>query len=340
MRAAAIGAVAVLLAATAAGAAEFSAETSEDLKTSKEKTMTIKKNVEKKSSTTRKTGRSNSTGRDQTRSKSDKQSGTLGRNEALDLSLPAQAIFTFPAITYLLPVDFGWTGELPNGAVNTTRADFYRQRAGSNSTLEPEEQQKVRAYVNDIATTGAQIGQAMLNLQQDIGQIGKLERDGKGNIEVRGIGADDLQILATGAFLRSGNITDRRISAKLTEIRNDRAPCRFQGDTNRIQCGRASLDLATPPVLRIDGVEWFGSSFAGLSGSYKVSSSWSWAKALEDAKGDSRFEKFAKETAAAAEQLEAAGQSFDATMTRKKAVEKMKANKAGVGPGKFMPSIH
>ncbi len=320
-------------------AADFSSDTGSDTKQSKEQSLSQKNNREQKASSSHKKSKSRSTGRDKTASRSAKESGTVGANEGLDLGLPAQALFTLPGMVYLLPADFGWTGQIPGG-VNTTTAEYYHQRATSNATLEPEEQEQVRAYLCQVAEAGALVGQAMINLQKDIPRIGRLTRDNKGNIEVRGIGADDLQTLATGAMRQAEKMNDKRIRSQLDRILTDETTCRYQGDVTRIQCGRAFLDLASPPVLKIDGVEWYGAAFAGLSGSYKVASSWSWSKALEDAQNDSRFSKYAAEVAETAEKMEAEGKSFEAVQARKKAIEQMKANKAGMSPGKFLPGVH
>jgi hypothetical protein len=95
----------------------------------------------------------------------------------------------------------------------------------------------------------------------------------------------------------------------------------------------------------MSGLPWYvaegmNTGFAGVTASYKVASSWSWSKALEDAKSDSRFTKYAKEASTAAEHLEAEGKSFEAAMSRRKAVEQMQGSKQGLSAGKFMPSVH
>jgi len=197
---------------------------------------------------------------------------------------------------------------------------------------------------------GAQTGQAILYLQDMVAKFGAVTRDKKGNIEVVGLGQDDLITLADGAMIAAGKpegLKDKRIKAKLDKVTTAPFPsCRFAGDLTSIQCGTISLTLSSPPTVKLQAVEWFrlgeggAGSFAGLSSSYKVSSAWSWSKMLEDAKNNSRFTKLAQEASTSAEKMESEGRGFDAVMVRKKSLDAMTANKAGVGPGKFMPGIH
>lgn len=88
------------------------------------------------------------------------------------------------------------------------------------------------------------------------------------------------------------------------------------------------LHLTAPPTLRFRSVEWFGGAFAGINGNYKIASDWSWQRALEDSTGSSSF---ARKTA---DELEARGDAFDATMTRKQAVERSRTNKSSTSSGK------
>ena len=341
----------IAIGAAVAGATDFSHDTSEDEKISKDKSLSQKQSQDEKDSKTKRKARTDSKGRDKTSSKSDKKSGQLGKNDGLDLSLPVQALFSdLPLHDYKLPADFGWTGDEGGGVINTTRADWFRNQAQANAKLDVEEQAKVQAYVLEILGAGARTGQAMINLQKAVAKFGAIRRDKDGNIEITGLGADDLQVLANGSMAATaapGTIQDTRIKSKMDRIMKATFPaCRFQGDITAIQCGTIGLHLSSPPSLKVDAVEWWrlgeqgGGSFAGLSGTYKVSSAWSWSQALEDAKGDSNFSKLAQETAASTEKMESEGRTFDAVMTKRKAVESMSANKAAVGPGKFMPGIH
>jgi len=344
-------ALVLVMAAGVASATEFSHDTSDDSKDSKEKSLSQKNSNDEKDSKTKRKSKSKSTGKDKTDSDSDKKSGSLGENRGLDISLPAQSLFTeLPLDVYLLPADFGWSGYMGGGVTNTSTADFYRNQAANNAPLEAEPQTKVQEYVLQILRAGARTGQAILDLQKQIAAFGAVTKDSKGNIEVTGLGEEDLLTLANGcmaATATQGAIKDKRIKLKMDSIlKNGVPPCRFQGDLSAIQCGRISLQLSSPPALKVDALEWWrlgeggAGSFAGLSGSYKVSSAWSWSQALESARNDSRFTKIASEASTSAEKMESEGRTFDAVMSRKKSLDAMTANKAGVGPGKFMPGIH
>lgn len=280
---------------------------------------------DKKSTKGVKRGKSRSEGTESRTEAVGRTGAQVGANSALDLRLPVQTLFALPVSHSLLPSDFGWTGQLRSGAVDVSQADYYRQKASVNSPLSPAEQAKIRDYFLQVARGGARVGQAMLNLEQDVPRIGKATRNKAGDIEVRGLGAEDLRMLSRGAMKRAGEkVTDGRIAAKLTELEGmvGAEPCRWQGDVSRIQCGRAVLELTTPPNLTADGVEWYGHSFAGLTATYAAASSWSWSQGLDDMQRDSKFNRFAKDVAVTTETMMTEGKAVEAVLTKKQAVER------------------
>lgn len=340
----------LLLGAGIAGAADYGNDTSEDLKISKEKQLSQKATQDEKKTNTKRTTKNKQKGKDITESTSRKQTGSFGENDGLDVSMTAQSLFPELPLEppYLLPADFGWTGREGRDVINTTKADFFRNQAASNAPLDDEEQAKIQAYILQILKAGGRTGEAIQVLQRQIAKLGKVTKDKTGEYVVRGLGKDDVVTLASGAMKATADkITDKWINAKMDSITKNPFPaCRWQGELTAIQCGKILVHLASPPVLKLDMVEWFrlgesgGGSFAGVSGTFKVSSSWSYSQALEDAKGDSKFTKIATEASTAAERMESEGRTFDAVMTKKKAIDSMTANKAGMGPKGFLPSVH
>lgn len=336
------------LVAAPAFAADYSSDTGSDSKQSEDKSLSIKNSRDNKDSTTTKKGRSTSIGRDKQRSSTDKESGTVGSNDGLDITLPAPMLFVdWQPPTPRLARDFRLTGDLGGGMINTTYQDYLAQAARVNKPVaDITDEADIRRYLIEVAEAGAVLGQAQIYLQTDTAKIGKIKRDKDGTVEVQGLGQDDLLNLAAGALKRAQRqISDARIKLQLAKIKKDPMPCRFAGEPSLIQCGQAVLTLGAPPVLKITGMPWysadgFHTGFAGVSATYKVASSWSWSKALEEAKSDSKFSKFAVEASTAAEHLEAEGKSLEAAMSRRKAVEKMQASKQGLSAGKFMPGVH
>lgn len=336
--------VVAALAAAPVLAVDYSNDSGSDTKESQDKSISIRNSKDKKDSTTVRKGKSTSTGRDKQQSTSDRESGTIGINDGLDVTLPAPLLFVgWQPPTPRLARDFGLSGDKGNGMINISFQEWLSQAARANKPVsEVTDEAAIRRYLLEVAETGAVLGQAQLYLQADSGKIGKLKRKEDGTVEVRELGQDDLLNLASGALKKAQKqITDTRIKLQLAKIKADQSPCRFAGEPSQIQCGQAVLTLGAPPVLKISGMPWYAdTSFAGVSAIYKVGSSWSWSQALEEARSNSKFSKFASEASTAAEHLEAEGKVLEAAMSRRKAVEKMQASKQGLSAGKFAPSVH
>lgn len=339
----------LLIAISNADAADFSSDSSSDSKISSDKNMSVKNSTENKDSKTKRKSKSTSTGKDKTKGSSDKNTGTVGTSGGLDVTLPAPLLFTdWQPPTARLTRDFGLTGDEGYGFVNVAQQEFLTQAARANQPISSvTDENAIRQYLISIAEAGAVLGQAQLYLQMDSGKIGNLQRrEEDGTVEVRGLGQADLIRLAAGALKKAQEqIADQRINLSLAKLKADDTSCRFVGDLAQIQCGRAVLTLSVPPVLKIGGMPWyaadgFNTGFAGISASYKVSSSWSWNQALEDAKSDSVYAKEAVEASTAAEKLEAQGNSYEAAMTRRRAIEKMQKSGYTLSPSKFIPGIH
>ena len=230
----------------------------------------------------------------------------------------------------MLPVDFGLAAQNDDsGWVNTTDQGWLEQQAKSGRKVSAiTDESALRRYINTVASFGARAGQAQILLKNWINKIGGVQKAKGGEYEITGLGADDIVSLAAAAWLQAENITDRRIKQDLERILSDKTPCRLSGDVANIACGAMVINLAAPPSLRFRTVEWYGGAFAGISTSYKVSSAWSWQKALEDSTGSNSF------TRRTADELEAQGNAFDATMTRKRAVERSRTNKSTMSSGK------
>jgi hypothetical protein len=77
-----------------------------------------------------------------------------------------------------------------------------------------------------------------------------------------------------------------------------------------------------------------------VSLTYKLTQSWSYSDALEQAKSDSRYSKWAHEVADRAEQLAASGKIAEAVFTKKKAIDRSLSTKAGLSAPNMMQSLH
>ena len=316
----------VILAQSIPVVAEVSTDSSRGNTAGQDRTMSLKKSIENKISNL------TSHGSDSTASRTDRLNGSLGGGGGLDLSIPSRALIPEDIIQYKLPADFGLAARANGAWINTSYQEYISQQAKSGalvSNIAGENGEKdLREYLYSVATFGARAGQAQIILNNWAAKIGKIKRSKSGALEVSGLGSDDLVTLAAGAWQKAEYLTDTRLLSDLDNIRNDQTSCRLSGDPATIQCGAAVLHLSTPPSLKYRDVDWYGGAFAGINGIYKVSSSWSWSKALENAKSNSTFVK------KQADELEASGEAFDAVMARKQAVEKSRTNRSTLSSGK------
>lgn len=324
-------------------AADTSFDTNLDKKDSKERSMSIKVNRDVKDTDSFRDSSTKSHGRESNLSSSKKQSGNIDRSGGLDMTIPARALFTADVVKYKLPADLGLAAVERGGWINTTAQEYYAQAAKSGVLVSRlADEQAVRDYLRAVAELGAVAGQAVIYLQQDLAKVGGPRKTVSGDIEITGIGLDDLLLLTEAAIVRAEKtITDSRIRNRLVSMLADKTPCRLAGENSNIECGKATLTLTTPPTLKYQGVDWYGpESLAGLKATYKIASNWSWAQSLEEASQDSRFKKLAIEASKAAEHAESQGKGFEAALARKKAVERAQASKQQMGPGKLLPGAN
>jgi hypothetical protein len=309
--------------------ADVSNETSAGRSLVKDRHMSLKNSIESKVSELK------SIGRDRTWSTNTKKSAQRGGSTGLDLAVPARSLVP-EEIEYKLPADFGLAVLMKNGMIDLTTAEYLSQAAKTGASVRDvagvDSEIAVKVYIYHISQFAARVAQSQLLLNDWIGQIGGIKRRG-GVYEVTGLGADDLVTLATGAWeaacAMGDNFKDTRIRRDFQAINYDNAAaqCRLSGD-NSVACGPVVIHLSAPPTLKFRGVVWYGETFAGISGSYKVSSNWSWQRAAEDSAGSSAFVKQSSDEA------ESEGRALEAVQMRKKAVEKSRSNKASLGTNK------
>ncbi len=335
--------IAGLFCSVSVHAADLSVDSAQDQKVSKDKTVSGRTSNESRSSLTNRTGHTLSNGGESTNSRSSRFTAMMDRRSSLDMQLPISALFMADPSTWKSSADFGLGGNLGGGVINQSAQEFQTGLARAFGKIVDAEVDEtvVKKYILQVALKGAEFGQAAINLQEDISSVGRLVRT-SGGVGVKGLGADDLKTLARGAMIRGKTITDSRLKHTYSHIvqevlSND---CRFANDVNAIKCGGVMLNVTTPPTLRYNGINWFGSDgFGGFNNiTYRIASNWSYSQALESMKSNSNFSRWADEIATAAEELESAGRSREAVITKRKAVEKAASSKAGLSVSKFLPN--
>lgn len=116
--------------------------------------------------------------------------------------------------------------------------------------------------------------------------------------------------------------------------------CRFAGSMDKFLCGAAQITFGPQTELIAGGKSYYGQTYGDVSLTYKLTQSWSYSDALEQAKSDSRYSKWAHEVADRAEQLAASGKIAEAVFTKKKAIDRSLSTKAGLSAPNMMQSLH
>ena len=95
-------------------------------------------------------------------------------------------------------------------------------------------------------------------------------------------------------------------------------PCRFKGNIYTFNCGGIFVFMRPVFSVKLGETELFGSTFCGISGTFRVSSVWSldraWEKFLREVGGKSELDELARYV----ENLEAQGEIRRASMLKKK----------------------
>jgi hypothetical protein len=350
----------ILFVAEVSLALDLSTDATKDLRTGKEKSLSIKNNEEIKTSKGTKQSNTRSKGRDLSKSETIRTVGQAMQSGGLDVSLPLQNVFSAEIAALeqkgegifssrivtdpRLPKSFGLSAEVRPGLISLNKREYLDKYAVNNGDVSSVgDEEAIIAYIHQLAEYGAIIGQAYLNLSNDLAAIkGAVSREKDGTIKVKGIGYDDFVILAKGALwkaVQTGPINSA-IKANFALLENIRpGVCQFDGFVTSIKCGPSVLRLGAIPQLRIAGQPWYGDGFAGFTGTYKLSSSWSYTDALEKMKSNASTTKFASEWTAYSEALESEGKSREAVMAKKKAWDYARSGRTNISPTRLLPNV-
>ena len=254
--------------------------------------------------------------------------------------LLVKAIKARPLTKPLLPAHVGLSAPLAGGeGYDGIRAKFLQSSTAQNASIEAvdADTKKIREYIQTLAIYGGIVGQAYENLNANVDKIdtmfktsGKKGRLTKGvremKVEIASIGADDFNRLARASLLQvfEEGITEPSIKSnvnQLLQVSNEECFLKASADNSGISCGEVLLQLTNPADFELSGTTWFGKSFAGYQGSYKVSSSWSYSKTLDEQQSVSSSNKIAKDYQIRAEEAESKGKGVEAIMELKNGVE-------------------
>jgi hypothetical protein len=226
-----------------------------------------------------------------------------------------------------LPRDFGLSPEKEDGWTDNVKASWLSQVASAGRPMAEvagADEPGVRAYRDCVALYGVTIAQATLLLVEDLKALPiEIQGDPRESATIRGIGYDDVQVLADAAVDRAagpGGITDGFLKRLLASVLDDPVACTFDGSLQNVRCGASKLGLSSAPTLTVGNVEVYGSSFAGLTASLKVSRTMSYSRAIEQLRGTSLWTKQMQEAAETADKRVSEGRSREATSIRQRTV--------------------
>jgi len=190
------------------------------------------------------------------------------------------------------------------------------------------------------ATYGAAIADAFFELSKILAKANIKTDKNQNTIKVSGIGLKDLQDIAIQAML----VTSEKKLSELTHnnelslaINQIYDKCTFLGTTNKFKCGSSILILSEKPKLYVGSIDAFGEKYFGIKATFLISNSYSILDTLEQAKTNTKYEKFVKEVQEFTERLEQEGKIAEALAVKKKASEIIKSNKNTVAISKLLP---
>jgi len=321
---------------TALAGPSMSKKSSDSQKVEADVSQMWRKSTEQRESDGKRTSKTSSSGSDRQRQQSDRTSGGSQIGGSLDTTLSLDAVFG-PGLAELettgpapwntcrlltaprLAADLGLSAELPSGFIDVGKGKVLQAAASSNLYIRAvdADERAVLDLAHCLAVYGETLKSASLTLSGSLGELANISRTKSGEVEVRGLGLEDLARLAKGLVAVAG---EKPFVAKYE--RQISGPCRFAGSPDVIQCGSSTVKVGSRPELIVAGVQVYGpGSYGGIQATYKISSSWSYSKQLESMQSISEFARFAAEVSKYAEDLESRGRSKEAAMARKKAVD-------------------
>lgn len=337
-------------------------DTTESDKFQVDKSTQQKKSVDKKESKGDKESETNSTGQDNMSQSQWKAEQQANKSSGVEISVGIDALF----VNYIadlekndvLPFsycklytkpkvaeDFGFTAMRQQGngsaTIDTIRASMLEQAAKSNASVDSmssNSNEHLKVYRDCMAYYGAVIGQSILTLNNELPKIAKVNEDKKRNEKiVQDIGLEDLKMLAQGSInktLKSG-VNSQFVKNYYDKVIGGDQDCRFNGAVQSINCGITTMEISSKPNLEVAGVQYFGSFgsnsfFAGLSGNYRISASFSYSNAVDQLESVSKYSKFAKDVQTYKEELLSKGYAKEAVSLTKKAYDWAASNKTSV----------
>ena len=339
--------LALTLVALSAGnclAVDMSVKASDTLKIDKDLSLIAKRTMSQTQSDGTRRSKSTTTSKEHSNTDSSRDTASASNSGTAEISVDLATVFSlklselektvepFKSCQVLaspgLMSDFGITSSVGNGQ-DSIKRQMITDAAASNTAIEKVGgvSAEVRGYIGCLAKYGATVATAFDGLTKDLPLFkASLSRNKRtGEVSVSGIGYDDFVALA-GTELENAvktGPTSATVKMQLERVLSDKTACKFSGtaEAQKIQCGTSVVIISTSPELYSYTKPVYGNTFFGFSGTFKLSTGWSYAAALEQAKSDSRTSRFASEVSKYAEDLDSQGKNREAAYSRKKALD-------------------
>lgn len=187
---------------------------------------------------------------------------------------------------------------------------------------------KLHSYYGCLIEHSIKVAQTILRVNDEMKLLGN------------SVGVDDVVALTRAIYHNKMQKTGRlkEIYKKLVMMDGT---WHYAGDLFTYRIGSAVFRLPPSPMLKLDDMMIYDSGsnmYAGITGVYRVSSSYSLAKAVEELKSSSKYSKIALDVAKYAEKAEQEGRTLDAMIARKKLIDVTKTGKTVVSMSKILPA--
>ncbi|KAB0669018.1 hypothetical protein F6V30_14370 [Oryzomonas sagensis] len=318
----------------AASALDLSVDSSKDKSISRERALSIRKSLEDRHSDT------TSHSHDTSNSTTNRRARNINRDTSNTVSIPMIALLPDLGFKPLLPVDLGLAAPIEKGGWITVHVqEYYAKAWASYAPVETvTDPAPVKAYIDLVARKSLIAAQAQLYLMDRLGRLaGKkaVTKNGRKTLDASVlVGINDLPPLAAQAYADAEkNVSAPYLLGIWERYQKEMAGgnCRLSGN-HGISCGNIIIELDNPPRLALGNIPLYnGSTFAGVTGDVRVSSSVSLHDAYERSKVVSDADR------RSTDDMESNGNAFEAAMSRRETLNKSKGNKINMGVGKFVP---
>ena len=215
------------------------------------------------------------------------------------------SLFSNPPVLSSIGINF----EIEPGMIDLTKMEYWKQQAIQHGVASPSvvNYKVLNQIINCSFEYAIIIGSALLKLEDTMKSLSGWA------------GIQDLRKWIKTILYH--NMVDPGIKNMLGSIKSlYLTPCRFYGDIHTLKCGGILVSFSPFSVRTVQGFEIFGHKFAGLGGSWRVSSAFSLDQAFQTICRYNKSNNYIKTVARYVEDLESKGKIKRAALIKKKVI--------------------